>query len=75
MVADLALPAGAVGLDEGTRAGSLVVQHYLAGTGAEHAPLLHLRAESDEPWYNRYLAQCEACVAAARPWDGNGGLP
>jgi Domain of unknown function (DUF5919) len=75
MVADLALPAGAVGLDEGTHGGSLVIQHYLAGTGAEHAPLLHLRAESDEPWYGRYLAQCEACVAAARPWDGNGGLP
>lgn len=75
MVADLALPAGAVGLDEGTRSGSLVIQHYLAGTGAEHAPLLHLRAETDEPWYGRYLAQCEACVAAARPWDGKGGLP
>lgn len=75
MVADLALPAGAVGLDEGTRAGSLVIQHYLAGTRAEHAPLLHLRAESDEPWYGRYLAQCEVCVAAARVWDGNGGLP
>jgi hypothetical protein len=31
MVADLALPVGAVGLDEDTRAGSLVVQHYLTG--------------------------------------------
>lgn len=73
MVADLALPAGAVGLDESTRGGSLIIQHYLAGTGSERAPLLQLRAESDEPWYGRYLAQCEACVAAARPWDGNGG--
>lgn len=73
MVADLALPVGAVGLDEETRAGSLIVQHYLAGTSAEQAPLLRLHAESDEPWYSRYLAQCEACVAAARTWDGNGG--
>ena len=75
MVADLALPAGAVGLDEGTRDGALIVQHYLAGTAAGQAPLLHLRAESDEPWYGRYLAQCESCLAAARPWDGTGGRP
>ena len=73
MVADLALPVGAVGLDEGTRAGSLVVQHYLTGIAAELAPLLQLRAESDEPWYGRYLTQCEACVAAARVWEGIGG--
>ena len=70
MVADLALPVGAIGLDEGTRGGSLIVQHYLAHTAAELAPLLWLRAESDEPWYSRYLAQCEACVATARAWDG-----
>lgn len=75
MVADLALPVGAVGLDEGTRGGSLIVQHYLTGTAAELAPLLYLRAESDEPWYSRYLTQCEACVTAARTWDGNGGQP
>jgi hypothetical protein len=73
MVTDLALPVGAVGLDEGTRNGSLIVQHYLAGTAAGQAPLLHLRAESDEPWYGRYLAQCEACLAAARPWNSADG--
>ena len=73
MVADLALPVGAVGLDEGTRGGSLIVQHYLTGTAAELAPLLWLHAESDEPWYARYLAQCEACVAAGYAWDGSGG--
>lgn len=73
MVADLPFPAGAVGLDEGSRSGSLIVQHYLAGTAAELAPLLWLHAQSDEPWYGRYLAQCEACVAAARPWDGASG--
>jgi hypothetical protein len=70
MVADLPLPLGAVGLDEGTRGGSLIVQHYLAGTAAEHAPLLWLHADSDEPWFGRYLLQCEACLAAARDWDG-----
>lgn len=75
LVADLVLPVGAVGLDEGTRGGSLIVQHYLVGTAAEQAPLLHLRAEYDEPWYSRYLAQCEACVAAARPWTGRSGSP
>ena len=73
MVADLALPVGAVGLDEITRSGSLIVQHYLTGTAAELAPLLWLHAESDEPWYSRYLAQCEACVTAARTWDGASG--
>lgn len=57
LVADLTLPVGAVGLDEGTRGGSLIVQHYLTGTAAEHAPLLHLHAESDEPWYSRYLGR------------------
>jgi hypothetical protein len=75
MVADLTLPAGMVGVDEDTREGSLIVQHYLAGTAAEQAPLLYLRAESDEPWYGRYLAQSEACLAAARAWDGTGGRP
>jgi hypothetical protein len=73
MVADLALPVGAVGLDETTRSGSLIVQHYLTSTAAELAPLLWLHAESDEPWYGRYLAQCEACVTAARTWDGASG--
>ena len=75
MVSDLAFPVGAVGIDEGTRGGSLIVQHYLTGTAAELAPLLWLHAESDEPWYGRYLAQCEACVAAARAWNGSGGRP
>lgn len=73
MVADLALPVGAVGLDETTRSGSLIVQHYLTSTAAELAPLLWLHAQSDEPWYGRYLAQCEACVTAARTWDGASG--
>ncbi len=73
MVADLTLPVGIVGVDEGTRDGSLIVQHYLAGTAAEQAPLLHLRVVSDEPWYGRYLAQSEECLAAARTWDGVGG--
>jgi hypothetical protein len=62
-------------VDEGTRDGSLIVQHYLTGTAAEQAPLFYLRAESDEPWYGRYLAQCEACFATARAWDGIGGQP
>jgi hypothetical protein len=75
LVADLTLPIGAVGLDEGTPGGSLIVQHYLVGTAAEQAPLLHLRAKSDEPWYGRYLAQSEACVAAAQVWSGRGGPP
>ena len=73
MVVDLALSVGAVGLDEAARGGSLIVQHYLTGTAAELAPLLWLHAERDEPWYGRYLAQCEACVVAARAWDGSGG--
>lgn len=72
MVADLPLPLGAVGLDESTRGGSLIVQHYLADTTAEHAPLLSLHADSDQPWFGRYLDQCEACVAAGREWDGTG---
>jgi hypothetical protein len=55
------------------RSGSLIVQHYLTSTAAELAPLLWLHAESDEPWYGRYLAQCEACVSAARTWDGASG--
>ena len=52
---------------------SRIVQHYLTGTAAELAPLLWLHAESDEPWYGRYLAQCEACVAVGYAWDGSGG--
>jgi hypothetical protein len=70
MIADRVLPLGAIGLDEGSKSGSLIVQHYLTGTAAELAPLLWLHAESDEPWFSRYLAQCDACVAAARAWDG-----
>jgi hypothetical protein len=70
LVADLALPLGAVGLDEATTGGSLIIQHYLASTSAAAAPLMWLHAEADEPWYGRYLAQCETCLAGARPWDG-----
>lgn len=51
------------------RVGSLIVQHYLTATAAGLAPLLWLRAEADEPWFTRYLAQCEACLAVARPWE------
>jgi hypothetical protein len=72
LVADLALPLGAVGLDEGTRDGSLIIQHYLAATSTEQAPLMWLRTSADEPWFGRYLAQCEACVAPAREWQGAG---
>jgi hypothetical protein len=70
VVADLVLPLGAVGLDEQTRGGSLIVQHYLTATAAELAPLIWLRAETDQPWFSRYLAQCEACLAGAREWEG-----
>jgi hypothetical protein len=73
MVADQVLPIGAVGLDEHTRGGSLIVQHYLTATAAELAPLIWLRAETDQPWFNRYLAQCEACVSGAREWEGADG--
>lgn len=72
MVVDQVLPLGAVGLDEQTRSGSLIVQHYLTATAAELAPLIWFRAESDQPWFGRYLAQCEACVSSAREWDGAG---
>lgn len=69
MIVDQILPVGAVGLDEKTLHGSLIVQHYLTSTPAEHDPLLWLRPETDQPWYERYLAQCEACFASARPWE------
>ena len=67
-IADLALPVGVVGLDTGTKTGTLVVQHYLAATPAEQAPLLELHRDLDQPWFDRYLAQCEACLRGARPW-------
>jgi hypothetical protein len=69
MIIDQVLPVGAVGLDEKTAHGSLIVQHYLTRTPAEQDPLLWLHPETDEPWYGRYLAQCEACFAVARPWE------
>jgi hypothetical protein len=72
VVADQVLPIGAVGLDEQTRGGSLIVQHYLTATAAELAPLIWLRADADEPWFGRYLAQREVCVSSAREWDGAG---
>lgn len=72
LVTDQVLPLGAVGLDEGSRDGSLIIQHYLAYTSAEHAPMIWLLATVDEPWYGRYLAQCEACLASARDWRGSG---
>src|SRR5712691_190135 len=71
LVADQVLPLGAIGLDEGTRTGALIVQHYLTGTSAAQAPLMELRADADQPWFARYLAQCEACLADSRPWDGS----
>lgn len=70
LVTDRVLPLGAVGLDEQTPNGALIIQHYLTDTPAEHAPLFWLHAETDQPWYGSYLAQCEACVADARPWGG-----
>lgn len=68
LVTDQTLPVGAVGIDEETSGGSLIIQHYLAGTNAEHAPMLWLRPQADEPWYSRYLAQCDACLADTREW-------
>jgi hypothetical protein len=70
MVTDQVLPLGAVGLDEQTRGGSLIVQHYLTATAAERAPLIWLHHETDQPWFGCYLAQCEACLAYAREWTG-----
>lgn len=70
LVADRILPVGAVGIDEGTPGGALIVQHYLTGTSAGLAPLMCLRASEDQPWYARYLAQCEACLDGSRSWDG-----
>lgn len=69
----MGVPLGAVGLDEQTRGGSLIVQHYLTAPAAELTPLIWLRAETDQPWFNRYLAQCEACVSGAREWEGADG--
>jgi hypothetical protein len=69
MIIDQILPVGAVGLDEKTLHGSLIVQHYLTHTPAELAPLLWLHPETDQPWYGLYLTQCEACFASARPWE------
>jgi len=68
LVTDRVLPLGAVGMDEGTPGGSLIIQHYLAGTSAGQAPMMWLHAGTDEPWYSRYIAQCEACLAGARQW-------
>jgi hypothetical protein len=73
MVTDQILPIGAVGLDERTRGGSLIVQHYLTGTAAELAPLIWLHPETDQPWFDRYLAQCETCLTGAHVWEGVGG--
>jgi len=73
MVTDQVLPIGAVGLDERIRGGSLIVQHYLAGIAAELAPLIWLHPETDQPWFDRYLEQCETCLAGARVWEGAGG--
>jgi hypothetical protein len=73
LVADLPLPLGAVGLDERTRGGSLIVQHYLASTTAQLEPLMWLHADTDDPWYDRYLGQCETCLAAAREWESASG--
>lgn len=67
-VADIVLPVGVVGLDTALRSGVLVVQHYLAGTPAERSPLLELHADKDQPWYERYLTQCETCMKETRAW-------
>jgi hypothetical protein len=73
MITDRVLPVGVVGLDERVRGGSLIVQHYLTATAAELAPLIWLHPEADQPWFDRYLAQCEACLADARVWEGPDG--
>lgn len=73
LVTDPVLPVGAVGRDERVRGGSLIVQHYLTATAAELAPLVWLRPENDQPWFDRYLAQCEACLVGARVWEGANG--
>ena len=70
VVSDRVLPVGVVGLDERARGGSLIVQHYLTATPAELAPLIWLRPERDQPWFTRYLGQCEACLAGAHVWEG-----
>ena len=38
----------------------------LTATAVELAPLIWLRARADQPWFSRYLAQCEGCVSSAR---------
>jgi hypothetical protein len=73
MVTDQVLPIGAVGLDERMRGGSLIVQHYLTGIAAELAPLIWLHPETDQPWFDRYLTQCETCLVGARTWEGASG--
>lgn len=67
-VVDLVFPVGVVGLDLEAASGVLVVQHYLAATSAEQAPLLELHRGVDQPWFDRYLAQCHACLKGARAW-------
>lgn len=67
-IADVVLPIGVVGIDVEGRSGSLVVQHYLVATPADQAPLFELRRDLDQPWFDRYLAQCDACLKEARPW-------
>jgi hypothetical protein len=67
-VADRIFPVGVIGLDIETRNGSLIVQHYLVETPAGRAPLIRLRRDEDNPWFDRYLAQCEACLKDAKDW-------
>ncbi len=67
-VADRILPVGVTGIDVETHRGWLIVQHYLAATPAERAPLITLRRDGDGPWFDRYLAQCEACWSDAKDW-------
>ena len=67
-IADVVFPSGVVGIDVEGRSGSLVVQHYLVATPADQAPLFELRRDLDQPWFDRYLAQCDACMKEARPW-------
>lgn len=67
------LPVGVIGIDTATRQGLLTVQHYLIETPAEHAPLIQLRRDIDESWFNVYLAQCEACFKSSRDWQNEPG--
>jgi hypothetical protein len=67
-VVDRILPIGVTGTDTDSHGGWLIIQHYLAATPAERAPMLQLYRDSDREWYDRYLLQCNRCFDGAREW-------